>query len=66
MHESLLEQQQIKLFGTEWNNEQDSRIYIHIYLLLLKVLSSAASRCHGGWVDRFVGFKAVLRTAVLL
>ena len=40
--------------------------YIYTHLLLLKVLSCTASRCHGGWVDRFVGFNAALRTAVLL
>ena len=42
MHESRPEQQQIKLFGTEWYR---FRIYQHIYLLLLKVLSCTASRC---------------------
>ena len=35
MHESRPEQQQIKLFGTECYHGYDSRIYTHIYLLLL-------------------------------
>ena len=56
MHDSRPEHQQIILFGTEWYHGYDSRIYIHIYyLLLLSVLCcSAVSQCHGGWITSWV------------
>ena len=43
-----------------------ARTYIHIYLLLLQVLSCTAPRCHCRWVDRFVRVHLYFLVQVLL
>ena len=66
MHESRPEQQQIKVFGTEWYHGQDSRIYIHIYCYYVSpclYCCVTTSWWVGGSLREFT---AVLRTAVLL
>ena len=53
-----------------YRTEEVYTTHLSIYYLVLTAVTlflySYITKCHGGWMDRFVGVTAVVRTAALL